>query len=111
MTRLGVQDFDIAALMEVCAHWPVGPVPVQAAQDPLLERVRQVLLSLAQTSTTAPGADLIALKDLVEAGKLTPVIDGTYPLRDTPKAVGHVADGHARGTVVISMTQPAGSTA
>ena len=56
-------------------------------------------------------ADLIALKELVEAGKVTPVIDGTYPLRDTPKAVGHVGDGHARGTVVISMTQPAGSTA
>jgi NADPH:quinone reductase-like Zn-dependent oxidoreductase len=56
-------------------------------------------------------ADLEVLKELVEAGSVTPVIDGTYPLRDTPKAVGHVADGHARGTVVISMTQPAGSTA
>ena len=56
-------------------------------------------------------ADLEVLKELVEAGKVTPVIDGTYPLRETPKAVGHVGDGHARGTVVISMTQPAGSTA
>jgi NADPH:quinone reductase-like Zn-dependent oxidoreductase len=49
--------------------------------------------------------DLVALKELVEAGKLTPVIDGTYPLRETPKAIGHVAAGHARGTVVITMPQ------
>jgi NADPH:quinone reductase-like Zn-dependent oxidoreductase len=48
-------------------------------------------------------ADLVALKDLIEAGKVTPVIDGTYPLRETPKAVGLVAAGHARGTVVITM--------
>ncbi len=47
--------------------------------------------------------DLVALKDLVEAGKVTPVLDGTYPLERTPDAIGHVAEGHARGTVVISM--------
>jgi len=56
-------------------------------------------------------ADLVVLKGLVEAGKVTPVIDGTYPLRDTPKALGHVGDGHARGTVVIAIGQPVGSTA
>ena len=48
-------------------------------------------------------ADLVALKELVEAGKVTPVIDGTYALRETPKAMGHVAAGHARGTVVIAL--------
>jgi len=48
-------------------------------------------------------ADLQALKELVEAGKVTPVIDGTYPLRETPRAMGHVAAGHARGTVVIAI--------
>jgi NADPH:quinone reductase-like Zn-dependent oxidoreductase len=56
-------------------------------------------------------ADLQILKDLVEAGKVTPVIDGTYPLRETPRAIGHVGDGHARGTVVIAMAQPVGGTA
>jgi NADPH:quinone reductase-like Zn-dependent oxidoreductase len=60
---------------------------------------------------TTNRADLLILKELVEAGKVRPVIDGTYPLGETRKAVGHVGDGHARGTVVISMTQPAGSTA
>jgi NADPH:quinone reductase-like Zn-dependent oxidoreductase len=48
-------------------------------------------------------ADLQVLKELVEAGKVTPVIDGTYPLRETPKAIGHLAAGHARGTVVIAL--------
>jgi len=50
--------------------------------------------------------DLVILKDLVEAGKVTPVIDGTYPLGETPRAMGHVGEGHARGTVVITMPQP-----
>jgi NADPH:quinone reductase-like Zn-dependent oxidoreductase len=49
-------------------------------------------------------ADLQVLTALVEAGKVTPVIDSTYPLRETPKAIGHVAAGHARGTVVISVS-------
>ena len=48
-------------------------------------------------------ADLLVLKELVEAGKVRPVIDGSYPLRETPKAIGHVAAGHARGTVVIAI--------
>jgi NADPH:quinone reductase-like Zn-dependent oxidoreductase len=47
--------------------------------------------------------DLVALKDLVEAGKITPVIDGTYPLSETSEAIAHVAEGHARGTVVIAI--------
>jgi NADPH:quinone reductase-like Zn-dependent oxidoreductase len=48
-------------------------------------------------------ADLVALKELVEAGKVTPVIDAAYPLRETPRAIGHVAAGHARGTVVLAI--------
>jgi NADPH:quinone reductase-like Zn-dependent oxidoreductase len=51
--------------------------------------------------------DLVALKELLEAGKLKPVIDGTYPLGETPTAIGHVAAGHARGTVVISVAAQA----
>jgi NADPH:quinone reductase-like Zn-dependent oxidoreductase len=47
--------------------------------------------------------DLVLLKDLVEAGKVTPVIDRTYPLSETPEAVGYVGLGHARGKVVITV--------
>jgi NADPH:quinone reductase-like Zn-dependent oxidoreductase len=48
-------------------------------------------------------ADLVALKELVEAGKVTPVIGGTYPLGRTAEAIGHIAAGHARGTLVIAV--------
>ncbi len=47
--------------------------------------------------------DLLVLKGLIEADKVRPVIDRTYPLSGTPEAIGHVGEGHARGTVVISV--------
>jgi NADPH:quinone reductase-like Zn-dependent oxidoreductase len=52
---------------------------------------------------TTNRADLIALKAFAEAGKISPVIGGTYPLEKTAEAIAHVATGHARGTLVISM--------
>jgi NADPH:quinone reductase-like Zn-dependent oxidoreductase len=45
--------------------------------------------------------DLITLKELVEAGRVTPVIDRTYPLRETAEAFRYLDQGHARGKVVI----------
>lgn len=50
---------------------------------------------------------LRAVTDLVEAGSVTPVIDRTYPLAQGPEAIAHVAAGHARGTVVITMESAA----
>jgi NADPH:quinone reductase-like Zn-dependent oxidoreductase len=48
-------------------------------------------------------ADLGVLMELIDGGKVIPVIDGTYPLSETPEAIGHVGEGHARGTVVITV--------
>ena len=47
--------------------------------------------------------DLIALKELIEAGKATPVIDRTYPLSEAPKAIHYLEEGHARGKVTITV--------
>jgi len=47
--------------------------------------------------------DLTDLKDLVDAGKLKPVIDRTYALHKTPEAMAYIGKGHARGKVVITM--------
>jgi NADPH:quinone reductase-like Zn-dependent oxidoreductase len=47
--------------------------------------------------------DLLVLTELIEAGKVTPVIDRTYPLGEAPDAVRYVAEGQARGKVAISV--------
>jgi NADPH:quinone reductase-like Zn-dependent oxidoreductase len=47
--------------------------------------------------------DLIVLKELIESGKVTPVIDRTYPLAEVPEAIRYLEEGHARGKVVISV--------
>lgn len=47
--------------------------------------------------------DLVVLRDLLEAGKLTPVIDRTYPFDQIPEAIRYVEAGSARGKVVITV--------
>jgi NADPH:quinone reductase-like Zn-dependent oxidoreductase len=47
--------------------------------------------------------DMIVLTGLIEAGKVTPVIDRTYPLPDAPRAIRYLEQGHARGKVVITI--------
>ena len=47
--------------------------------------------------------DLVVLKELIEAGKVTPVIERTYPLSETPEAIGHMGGGHARGKVAVTV--------
>lgn len=47
--------------------------------------------------------DLVALKELIEAQKVTPVIDRHFPLREVPEAIRYIGEGHARGKVVITV--------
>ena len=47
--------------------------------------------------------DLRVLKELIESGKVSPVIDRTYPLSETAEAVRYLEEGHARGKVVITV--------
>jgi NADPH:quinone reductase-like Zn-dependent oxidoreductase len=54
--------------------------------------------------TTAPNkGDLRFLKELIEAGKVTPVIDRTYPLDEVPEAIRYLEKGHAQGKVVATV--------
>ncbi len=46
--------------------------------------------------------DLVDLVELVEAGKVTPVIDRTYPLNETAAAMAYIGQGHASGKTVIT---------
>jgi len=47
--------------------------------------------------------DLAALADLMQTGKVKPVIDRTYKLSDTPAAIRYLEEGHARGKVVLTV--------
>jgi NADPH:quinone reductase-like Zn-dependent oxidoreductase len=47
--------------------------------------------------------DLAALRELAEGSEVTPVIDRTYPLSETPEAIGHVGEGHAQGKTIITV--------
>jgi NADPH:quinone reductase-like Zn-dependent oxidoreductase len=47
--------------------------------------------------------DLIAINELIEAGKVMPTVDRTFSLSETPKAISHLVDGHARGKIAITV--------
>ena len=47
--------------------------------------------------------DLAVLKELVEAGKVAPVIDRRYELSETPEALRYQGEGHAQGKIVIAV--------
>jgi NADPH:quinone reductase-like Zn-dependent oxidoreductase len=57
----------------------------------------------AQYMTKVTKQDLIMLGDLIQAGKITPVIERTYRLNDAPEAVRQLDAGHARGKLVITV--------
>jgi NADPH:quinone reductase-like Zn-dependent oxidoreductase len=61
---------------------------------------QRFVMVLADVNRTA---DLNILRDLMQAGKLTPVIDRQYGLDEVPAAIRYLETGHARGKVVISM--------
>ena len=47
--------------------------------------------------------DLVILKELLEAGKVVPVIDRRYPLSEAAEALRYLGEGHARGKIIITM--------
>ena len=44
------------------------------------------------------------MTELIEAGKVTPIIERTYPLSEVPDAIRHLEEGHTQGKVVITVT-------
>lgn len=59
--------------------------------------------NLRRYLSTPNHEDLLVLKELVESGKLRPVVDRTYPLSETSQALRHIEGGHARGKVVVTL--------
>jgi len=67
---------------------------------PLVSRIGSKKIGFQGIATT-PKEDLLFLKELLEAGKLVPVIDKSYPLTETAEAIRYLIEEHARGKVVI----------
>jgi len=66
---------------------------------PFANLVEQLVQFIAKRSAD----DLRVLKGLIEAGKVKPVIDRTYPLREAPEAIRYVEAGHTQGKVVVTV--------
>ena len=58
---------------------------------------------MAGVSAKRNQKDLAFLKELVEAGKVVPVIDRRYPLSEAAEALRYLGAGHAKGKVVITV--------
>ena len=72
-------------------------------------QIRALVLSpfvsqrLGRSSRRRTARTCVVLKELIEAGKVTPVIDRSYPLSEVPEAIRYLEQGHARGKVVITV--------
>ena len=80
---------------------PVGLIVRALAVSPFVRH------SLRPLAATPRRESLLALTELIEAGRITPVIDRTYPLADAPTAIRYVEGRHARAKVVITVAGPA----
>ncbi len=78
----------------------IGPVGLIIRGQLLSRFVRHRLLVLTATPSTE---NLATLRELAESAKLTPVIDRTYPLNETPDAIRYLETEHARAKVVITV--------
>jgi NADPH:quinone reductase-like Zn-dependent oxidoreductase len=47
--------------------------------------------------------DMATLADLMQSGKVKPVIDRTYKLAELPEAIRYLEEGHTRGKVIITI--------
>jgi NADPH:quinone reductase-like Zn-dependent oxidoreductase len=78
----------------------IGPVDRIVKALLLAPFVRQRLVPFVAKRS---GDDLRVVKELIEAGTVTPVVDRTYPLSDVPEAIRYLEEGHARGKVVVTL--------
>jgi NADPH:quinone reductase-like Zn-dependent oxidoreductase len=78
----------------------VGPIALVVKGQLLSRFVRHRVLILTATPSRA---NLATLRDLAEAGTLTPVIDRTHPLSEAAEAIRYVEQDHARAKVVLTV--------
>jgi NADPH:quinone reductase-like Zn-dependent oxidoreductase len=77
---------------------PLGHI-VRLRVASLLRGSQKAVFFIAKTNR----ADMAVLRELLEAGKIKPVVDRSYPLADTADAFRYLGEGHARGKVVVTV--------
>src|SRR5258706_1590198 len=87
--------------------------PLSASQGrllgPLADRFKVAIVArfvshkMVAFDASVTKEDLLVLKGLIEAGKVKPAIERTYPLSETAEAIRYLEDGHARAKVVITI--------
>lgn len=89
---------------------PTGTLVLSSGAGVVLDRIiKAVVLSrfvsqrLVAFEAVENNADLVVLKELIEAGKITPVIEKCYELAQVPDAIRHVEEGHTQGKTVITV--------
>src|SRR5947199_1328953 len=86
-----------------------GSANEQGLIGPLINPIKAMLLSpfvkqtMGMMLAELNQKDLTALADLMQSGKVTPVIDRTYTLSELPQAIEYLEQGHARGKVVVKV--------
>jgi NADPH:quinone reductase-like Zn-dependent oxidoreductase len=93
------------ALAPLGTYFMVGGSDKQIFQSMLLGPIlsRRRGQSFAIFPAHANQTDLMYIKELVEAGKIKPIIDRRYLLKETPDAMRYIGEGHARGKIVITV--------
>ena len=89
------------SLKENEGSW-LGPITGSIAALALSPFMSQKMVTLLASVTNT---DLTVLRELMDAGKVTPVIDRCYRLTEVPQAIRYLEEGHARGKVVITVGQ------
>ncbi len=88
-------------LVPSSGHAGMGWVIAAAISATFVRQVAAPFVAATNTET------LLALNELIEADKVTPVIDRTYPLHETASAFAYLDEGHARGKVVVDVAASA----
>ena len=125
VTRLGRRYdliFELAGTRSPVAYrralTPDGTLVMSSGAGFVMDRMitaavmaRFVRQRMAFLETTQNHEDLLALRDMIEAGTVTPVIDRTYPFDGVPDAIRYLEAGHARGKTVIAVERHGTATA
>jgi NADPH:quinone reductase-like Zn-dependent oxidoreductase len=112
---LAVNGYHVIFAYRRALH-PTGRYVLVGASSHLNQALLQALLlgpvlsrmgsqSMGFVMMDLPQADLVVIKDLLEAGKIVPVIERRYPLREVALAIQYLEAGHAKGKVVITVDQ------